>query len=41
MLYEVITNAENILTFNLNGSKAGYEGAGLSAFYAGIEEPTW
>ena len=31
-------NAENILTFHLNASKAGYEGAGLTAFYARMED---
>ncbi|MDA0206481.1 MAG: ABC transporter permease [Acidobacteria bacterium] len=31
-------NAENILTFNLNASNAGYEGAALTAFYARMEE---
>jgi predicted permease len=35
---EVGFNVENVLTFNLNASKAGYKGAALTAFYARMEE---
>ncbi len=31
-------NAENVLTFNLNASKAGYKGSALIAFYAQMED---
>ena len=31
-------NAENVLTFNLNASKAGYEGAALTKFYSQMED---
>jgi macrolide transport system ATP-binding/permease protein len=35
---EVGFNVENVLTFNLNASKAGYKGAALTEFYAQMEE---
>jgi predicted permease len=35
---EVGFNVENLLTFSLNGSQAGYKGAALTAFYAQMEE---
>ena len=31
-------NAENVLTFSLNASQAGYEGTGLRTFYAQMDE---
>jgi macrolide transport system ATP-binding/permease protein len=35
---EIGFNKENLLTFNLDASQAGYQGAALNAFYAGMDE---
>jgi macrolide transport system ATP-binding/permease protein len=35
---EIGFNTENVLTFDLNASKAGYKGAALNAFYNRLEE---